>query len=459
MEGYTLQRLLSTLGATAPELDMALLRAADWRISIDSRTVRKGDVFFAIKGDRFNGADYVDDAYAAGAVFSVVNAEEQKTRSFTSPVVSVSDTVKALGAAAKEYRSFFEGDVVAVTGTSGKTTAREMMLAVLKRKWSVHGTKGNFNNQIGLPLSIFGLEKYHQCAVFELGMSAPGEIAYLADITNPDMGVILNVGAGHAEFFKSVEDIAESKLELVPRVNPNGTILINGDDKMLRPALRRSNAKVIFFGCGKDCLYRAESITMQPDGCVMFTVMDQLVQLNVPGMHNVYNALAAFAVGHMKGMDSGEIAKALEDFQAPEQRMQTFKIRNVKIINDSYNANPLSMKAAADVLKIMHGRKKVAVLGDMNELGAMTEYSHISIGRIFAESGISTLCLVGAYADLYEFGAREGGLSASDIQKYPDAESAIPFVKSIIDETDIMLVKGSRSVGMERIIAAVSEGN
>ena len=234
MEGYTLQRLINALDIKTTDFKDSFLNMQISGISTDSRTIQKGDMFFAIRGEKFDGIEFVDNAYESGAVLSVVNAESTEKKIYTSPVVSVENTVHALGEIARDYRAAFTGKVVAVTGTNGKTTAREMMLAVLGTRWNVHGTRENFNNHIGLPLSIFGLEKKHNCAVFELGMSAPGEIAYLANITKPDICVILNVGPGHIEFFTGLEEVAEAKMKLLDSIESDGIAVINGDDELLK---------------------------------------------------------------------------------------------------------------------------------------------------------------------------------------------------------------------------------
>lgn len=457
MKGYTLKRLLNVLDAEPENFEDSFLAGNVNGISTDSRNVRKGDVFFAIHGDRYDGAAFVDNAFDAGAILSVVNSDSVKGKTFTSPVVPVEDPVHALGDVAADYRSDFTGKVIAVTGSNGKTTVREMILAVLRTGYIVHGSKKNFNNQIGLPLSIFGLEKRHDCAVFELGMSAPGEIAYLSKITRPDIGVILNVGHGHIEFFSGLEEIALAKMELLDSIGSEGIVIINGDDELLKPCEGRSAAKVVRFGINTPCDYRAENIVMQPDVCARFEVEGQSIKLKVPGFHNIYNALAAYTVGRMLNVDQGKAAKALGEFEAPNMRMQCFEKQGICFINDSYNANPLSMKAAADVLKNIKGERKIAVLGDMLELGNISEESHFTIGKLFAGIGLECLCLVGKNADIYYRGAREGGMKPESVEIFADIDLAIDFIKSFIRTGDVLLAKGSRALGMEKIIDVVSE--
>ena len=459
MEDYKLQRLLSVLNVKTKNCDNSSLNRQIRGISTDSRSIRQGEVFFAIRGNKYNGIDFVDRAYKTGTFFSIVNADSVEEKNITSPIASVKNSIHALGDVAKDYRSKFAGKVVAVTGTNGKTTVREMMLAVLGTRWSVHGSKGNFNNHIGLPLSIFGLEKKHDCAVFELGMNAPGEIAYLANITKPDIGVILNVGPGHIEFFTGLQEIADAKMELLDSIKEEGVAVINGDDELLKACGKRAHTGIVKFGIYNDCDYRAGNITMQQDGCALFDVEGYSIKLNIPGFHNVYNALAAYTVGRILEVDGSTIARALEKFEAPKMRMQSFVQNGIHFIDDSYNANPVSMKVAADVLKNIRGERKVAVLGDMLELGDKSDELHLDTGKLFAGVGLERLCLVGKKSDIYSNGALQGGMKPEAIKKFSDIDSAIEYINEIKQAGDLIFVKGSRSLGMERIVDAVSEAN
>jgi len=456
MEGYTLQRLINVLDVERDNIKESFLNTRVSGISTDSRTIKKGDVFFAIRGEKFDGAEFVDSAYESGAVLSVVNKDSIKEKNYTSPVVPVENTVHALGEVAKDYRTQFTGKVVAVTGTNGKTTAREMMLAVLGTRWNVHGTRENFNNHIGLPLSIFGLEKKHNCAVFEIGMSAQGEIAYLANITKPDIGVILNVGPGHIEFFTGLEEVAEAKMELLDSIGNEGVAVINGDDELLKECDKRSASKIVKFGVNGDWDYRAENIEIQHDGCARFDVDRHSIKLNVPGFHNVYNAMAAYVVGRILEVDSSEAALALGKFKAPKMRMESFMKNGIHFINDSYNANPFSMRAAADVLQNIKVESKIAILGDMLELGDISDESHLCIGEIFGYIGLEWLCFIGENAELYYRGALKGGMNSETIKKFSDIDSAIEFINKIKRTGDLIFVKGSRALGMEKIIDVIS---
>ncbi len=457
MENYPLQRLINILDGKTERLQDILLPELIDGISIDSRNIRKGEVFFALDGKNHNGADFADKSFEIGAVLSVVNKYEAGKKQFTSPVLTVDDTTQALGKIAADYRSLFTGKVVAVTGTNGKTTVKEMMLKVLGTRFKVHGTIGNFNNQIGLPLSIFGIEEKDDCAVFELGMNAPGEIAYLADITRPDIGVILNIGPGHIEFFKGLKEIAEAKMEMFDSMGSDSVVVINSDEKLLKRSGRRTTSRIIRFGIVKRCDFRAKNIAMHANGCACFTIDDNKVKLKVPGYHNIYNALAAYTVGRIFGVEGSDAVDAIGHFEAPKMRMNTFMRNGVRFIDDSYNANPHSMRAAAEVLRNIKDGRKIAVLGDMLELGDMTEEAHLDIGRLFGSIGLDQLCLVGENVDLYEKGAVESGMRQEAIWKFDDRHAAAQFIYNIKRTGDVIFVKGSRALGLEKIINVIGE--
>jgi len=452
---YTVKRLLEAVGAAPGRMDERLLHEVIGGVSTDTRTLRRGEVFFAVKGERFDGADYVGEAFEKGALLAVVNEDSMVRDYGGNPVAAVKDTVKALGDAAGDYRSLFDGAVVAVTGTSGKTTTREMMLAVLRRRFRVHGTAGNFNNHIGVPLSVFGLRRGHECAVFELGMSGPGEIAYLAAMVRPEVGVVLNVGPAHMEFFPSLEAVADAKMELLGVLPRDAVAVINGDDALLRPARDRCGCRIVTFGVENPADYRARGIAVGPDGCPSFEVGGVRISLKVPGVHNVYNALAAHAVGAVMGVDAALSAAALEEFTAPGMRMQVEESGGIRYINDSYNANPMSMRCAAKVLndmEVREGGRKIAVLGDMLELGETARDAHLNVGRIFGGLGLSHLFLVGEHAGDYREGAVDAGMEPGRIECFADSETAARFIDGFRRPGDVILVKGSRGMRMERIV-------
>ncbi|MHB9030844.1 MAG: UDP-N-acetylmuramoyl-tripeptide--D-alanyl-D-alanine ligase [Candidatus Latescibacterota bacterium] len=456
MTDYTLRQMLAAIGADAETLSETLLNRTPAGVSTDTRTVRPGDVFFGIRGDRFDGSAFAGKALESGAILAVVNEGAALDIDKNAPVVRVPDTIRALGDAARDYRSRFRGPVFAITGTNGKTTVKEMLRATLGTRFRVHATAGNLNNHIGLPLSVFGLEDGHECAVFELGMSAPGEIGYLAGIARPDFGIILNVGPGHMEFFESIEDVAEAKTELLRALSPRGAAVLNGDDPRLRARENGCSCRIVRFGIETSVDFRGEEVKLGSDGCASFRVEGFPVHLRVPGVHNVYNALAAWTAGRLAGLDGKEIVYALENFSAPKMRMQNIIRDGVCYINDSYNANPLSMRAAAEVLRVVRipeGGRLVAVLGDMRELGLVAAEAHREIGKIFGSLRPSLLFLVGEQAALYREGALLSGMDAGGIHAFRNAEEALPAVSTVKRPGDVIFIKGSRALGMERFIS------
>lgn len=456
MEGYTVRRLLTSIDVNPEGFSEQVRDALISGVSTDSRSIQPGEVFFAIKGDTFDGTKFIDDAARGGALLSIVEHDASRQKPYETPIAVVENTVKALGKVAADYRSTFQGKVVAVTGTTGKTTVKDMLLSIIGKKYRVHGTKGNFNNQIGLPYSIMGLRQSHECAVFELGMSAPGEIAELADITKPDIGVILNVGPGHAEFFESIGAIADEKMELLSALNEKGIAVINGDDDLLLAASERTAAKVVRFGLSSTCEYRADDIVINPQGCAQFRANGDVITLQVPGFYSVYNAMAAYAVARELDIKGQTIAEALASFEATDLRMQLSRKNGIHFINDAYNANPLSMSAAAEVMKLSEGSRKIAVLGDMLELGDISVQAHRDVGERFADIGVDMLCLVGTFADAYADGAKSGGLESENIRRFASIEEVTDFLDTEKKSGDLILVKGSRALRMERIINALN---
>ena len=455
MKDFTIGRLISGLEIVSGKVPGELLGTKLTGISTDTRKIKVGDVFFGIKGENFDGGAYSAIAFESGAVLAVVNEDAPVGIETEFPVVRVKDTVTALGDAAREYRSMFGGKVIGITGTNGKTTVKEMVLCILKKRYKVHGTSGNFNNNIGLPLSLFGLDDNQDCAVFEMGMSAPGEIAYLAGIARPEIGIILNVGPAHMEFFRGMDEIADAKTELLGALPENGIAVLNADDKYLMARENRCFCRVMKFGIDNPADFRGQNVVIHEDGCASFTVEGCSVRLQVPGYHTVYNALAAWSAGRLMGLRANTIAEALENFTSPGMRMQITTVQGVRYINDAYNANPLSMKAAAGVLKslLRTGDSKItAVLGDMLELGSITETSHREMGNLFGKLGIDLLCLVGKYAGYYREGAIEAGMDAGKIRVFSTTAEAITCIEERKVPGSTIFIKGSRANGLERII-------
>ncbi len=456
---FSIGRLMNAMKADHERIPEAVLASPLAGITTDSRRAGPGEVFFAIRGERYDGAEFVGAVLEKGAVCAVVNEDARVPDADRSAVATVPDTVKALGDAAGDYRSVFDGPVVAVTGSSGKTTAKEMTAAVLSTRFGVHKTLGNYNNFIGTPLSVFGLERTHTCAVFELGMSAPGEIARLAEIVDPHIGVVLNAGPAHMEFFDSVESVADAKMELLEALDADGTAVVNADEPLLAGAGDKTSAQVVRFGLAENADIRGRNVSVDERGRVSFTVEGTELHLRLPGVHNVSNALAAFAVGKILGVEAGKAAKALESFDAPGSRLQVMESRGFILINDSYNANPLSMKTSAAVLESMtpgpEGRR-MAVVGDMLELGAISRQAHRDVVTMFCGMEVDCLCLVGPLMKAAGIEALGDRASEKRIVMFDDAADASAFVRDYLRDGDVALIKGSRCMRMERIVEAVT---
>lgn len=423
-------------------------------VSTDTRTIRAGDLFFALIGENADGHDYVGAAMEKGAAAAVVSRPVEAEGT----VISVPDTLAALGDLAAWYRRQFNVRAVAVTGSVGKTTTKEMIAAVLARRFRVLKNEGNYNNEIGVPLTVLQLGPEHQILVQELAMRLPGEIAELAEIVRPDIGVITNVGLSHIERLGTQDRIAAAKAELLEALQPEGLAVLNADDPYFGYLAGKSRGDVIAFAATAGDI-RGEDVKVDGDGRPSFTVaVGQTrfaVKLPLVGEHNVPNALAAVAVGLSFGVPTGEIVRALEEFSPPEKRANVLNsLGGWRIFDDTYNASPASMMSALRTLAAMSGRRRIAVLGDMRELGDVADRAHLEVGRVAAESGLSVLVTVGELGRRIADGAREAGFARS-IEEYRTSEEAAVALKEEVRPGDVVLVKGSRAMKMENVVEAL----
>lgn len=423
-------------------------------VSTDSRATRSGDIFFALVGENSDGHAYVGVAIENGAAAAVVS----RTVESSGRIIRVPDTLAALGDLAMWHRRRFDVRVVGVTGSVGKTTTKEMIAQVLSRRLSVLKNVGNFNNEIGVPLTIFRLEPEHDVLVQEMAMRLPGEIAELAEIARPDIGVITNVGLSHIERLGSRDAIAAAKAELLEMLPTDGIVVLNADDAYFDYLSDKAPCDVASYGITRGDI-RAEGIRLDAAGRPTFTVaiggVRFDVSLPVVGEHNVLNALAAVAVGLSFGLPVEEIVLGLESFVPPDKRANIFESKGkYKIFDDTYNANPASMNAALRTLASMNGGRKVAVLGDMLELGDYAVAAHREIGKLAAESGITLLVTVGELGREIGAGARDAGF-AGDIREYDTSEAAGAAVRGEVGRGDLVLVKGSRGMRMENVVEAL----
>lgn len=428
-------------------------------ITTDSRKIKKGDLFIAIKGERFDGHGFAEAAVKSGAAAVL----SQEKLNLEIPYILVEDTLKALHKLAKYYKSKFNIPFIAITGSSGKTTTKDMAASVLAEKYKVLKTEGNFNNALGLPLTLLNLEQSHQICVLEMGMNSLGEIEVLADIARPETGIISNVGTAHIEKLKSRENILKAKMELFTYFNEANTAIVNGDNDMLSQIAHKPY-KIIRYGleAGNDC--RAINIVEKGEEGIDFQVLYQGKTENyfvpMPGIHNVYNALSAICLGKLYGLNSKEICSGLENFKPSKMRMEIFIGKhNIKVINDVYNANPDSTVAAISALNSMEAAgRKVCILGDMFELGDFAKEGHEKVGGFAAESHIDVVAAVGQMASSIINGASKSKGKGIELYSFSTNQEVIDNLKNIIKPNDTILIKGSRGMHMENIVESLREG-
>ena len=422
-------------------------------VSIDTRTIGPGDLFFALTGENSDGHKFLADALAKGALGVVVSRKVEAN----CLAIRVPDTLLALGDLAAYYRSKFRPTVVGVTGSVGKTTTKEMIAAVASANGPVLKNEGNFNNEIGLPLTLLNLAPRHKTAVVELAMRGTGQIAYLAKIAKPSIGVITNIHMSHIELLGSMDAIADAKGELLDFLPSDGAAILNADDAYFEHLSRRASCRLVSFGESPHADVRALSSGIDAKGCCHFEVVTPSgsfdVHIPVPGEHNIKDALAAIAVGEELGISHESIREALAGFKAPEKRSNVIPSRQgYVVIDDTYNASPASVASAVKTLSMMEGDRKIAVLGDMLELGDHSIEAHLQIGRTARECGIDMLMAVGELARLIARGAIDAGMPISAVMEFEDSAQAAKEIKSKLRERDVVLVKGSRAMKMERVV-------
>lgn len=430
------------------------MKDANFGISIDSRTLKRGDVFIALRGKNFDGHSFLDEAFKKGAAAAIVSREKKAHLSGGKPyiLIGVDDTKKALEKLAFTLREKFKGKVIAVTGSNGKTTTKEMIAHVLSSNFDVLKNKGTQNNEIGVPLTIFRLKDNHQIIVFELGASRNGEIFSLKEMTKPDFGVITNIGQAHLEFLKTEENVLAAKLELLTEKSHRvKTAFLNFDDENLKKAAISLKNHVISFGTRKDCQYRASSISLSDRGISFLINEKYKIRLQTIGRHNIYNALAAWAVGRQLGVSAADSQESLATFTFPPHRLQVMKIKDSFLIDDSCNANPQSVKAALKALSsIEQAQNKIACLADMCELGDDSQRLHYEIGFEAGIVGIDTVISFGQFSEFVIRGAEKGG-----VKNCVNAKSKNETLEWLLNNTrpkQAVLFKGSRVIKMEELI-------
>ncbi|MCR1898017.1 UDP-N-acetylmuramoyl-tripeptide--D-alanyl-D-alanine ligase [Irregularibacter muris] len=429
-------------------------------ICIDSRRVKKGDLFIAIKGENFDGHEFIHHAIESGASACIISDPNKRNKN--ADMILVENTLTALQKLAFHYRKKFTIPFIAITGSSGKTTTKDMIAAVLSQKYDVLKTQGNYNNEIGLPLTLFQLEPHHEIAVIEMGMSDLGEISTLVHMVYPDIAVITNIGLTHIENLGTQEKIFEAKKEILETLGTNHIALLNGDDQYLQ-GINSEKYRVAHIGIeGKKLGLKASNI-IKDQKEVAFSVEEGRknignFKLSLPGIHNIYNGLMAIYIGKHFNLSQQEIQQGLDRFKPSQMRMDIFKAGEIEVINDVYNANPDSMNAALQVLRDFNkSSRKIAILGDMLEMGDWSKKAHVEIGHYVSKMGIEVLLTLGEYSSYYIQGARNGGMPKNRTLAFSSNSEVIEYLTSFIENGDVFLVKGSRGLKMEKIVNFLQE--
>ena len=428
-------------------------------ISTDSRTVKPGDLFFALKGERCDGHRYVTHAMNTGAVGAVISNEfniEPAHKNF--PVIRVKDTTTALGDLARYYRQKLNTTIIGITGSNGKTTTKEMTYHLLSHFGPTAKSQKSFNNFIGVPVTIFEIENRHRYGVLEMGTNAPGEIRRLSEIGAPDVAVIVNISKTHLEGLKSIEGVAQAKAEILENLSKGGVFVYNADNPWCAKIARCFKGKTVGFGFSSQAHIKCTDVKKKGKGYVFELNGHLKIPLPLPGYHNIANCLASFAICKALGHDVCSVKDAFSSFKPPSMRIEHQRIGNITIINDAYNANPESVRAALQYLsEIDAAGRKVFVCGDMLELGNESAQLHKEIGETVSHLNIDLLWTVGKYASEIAKAAKSSGTPERQVISFQDVSEITATEINELRENDIVLVKGSRGMHMENIIEKFKE--
>lgn len=429
-------------------------------VVIDSRKIEKDGLFVAIRGARVDGHTFIPQVMEKGALCAV---SEQDLGDTPYPYILVSSCEQALKDIAEHYRRALDIKVVGISGSVGKTSTKEMIASVLGQKYRVLKTAGNFNNEIGLPLTVFNLREEHEIAVLEMGISHFGEMTRLAKVARPDICVITNIGVAHIESLGSRDGILKAKTEMFAYMNSGGTIILNGDDDKLRGFTPENGVRPVLFGLDESCAFRAENIVSRglkgTDAEFVTPASRFRAHISIPGSHMVHNALAGIAVGYALGMTDEQIAAGIEANVPIAGRNNLIEGSRYTVIDDCYNANPASMKASLDVLACADTRT-AAILGDMFELGEKEKEMHYNTGVHAAQAGIDTVICIGALAEEIARGARETAEKehlGTDVRHYADKAAFFADMENVLKEKDTILVKASHGMEFPEIVERLTK--
>ena len=420
-------------------------------VSIDSRKIGKGNAFIAIKGERFDGHDFIRKAVRNGATVVISSKKIVCARDVT--VIGVKDTTKALGQIAAWHRQRFSIPVVAITGSTGKTTTKEMIASVLAKRFKVLKNVGTENNQYGVPLTLLKLKASHQVAVLELGTNQPGDIRWLAKIARPTMGIFTNVGESHLKRLRTPAGVLREKAQLIKYMEPGGVVILNGDDRYLATLPKKyKKQRMVRFGCGKESGHRADDVVVRDNRSLHFKVQRHVFKINSPATHNVYNALAAISCGRVFKIRYNDIIAALSRFSLRGGRQEIRKIGQFWLIDDTYNANPVSLKSAVSTLDTLRIKgKRIVICADMLELGLRSVALHRSAGEMIGRSHADIVLTIGCHARhiTHELKRAKGSITALHCRDLKEVQKRL---KGFCRPGDAVLIKGSRGMHMERIV-------
>lgn len=450
---FTLTQVMQATNAVLKKITSASIFGG---VTTDTRKVEEGMLFVALKGEKFDGHDFIAEAAKKGAIGAIVNKDYDVSRleDVEIDILAVNDTLKAYQDLAKLWRSKFSIPVIGITGSNGKTTTKDLTAAVLSGKWNVLKTQANFNNEIGLPMTLLQLNKSYDAAVVEMGMRGLGQIKLLTDIAKPTIGVITNVGETHMELLGSIENIAKAKSEMAQAIEIDGKVVLNADDEHVAKMHEVTKARPIYFGINHAADVKAFNVKTVGEGKTEFDAFigENMAHftLNMLGIHNVYNCLAALAVGYACGLTIEEMQKGLVSFKPTAMRFEYKKVGDFNVINDAYNASPMSTKAALrNLAKVTDGRK-ILVMGDMFELGSVEVKAHEDVAVQAKEAGVSIIVTRGTLTQNTARKAREIGIP--EVYECVNHEEAVAILKKVLQKDDTVLFKGSHGMHMEKII-------
>ena len=423
-------------------------------VSIDSRTNKAGNIFVCIAGEKFDGHDFARDAAKAGSpVIVVAKARYSEFANVANAVViAVDDTLDALQQLARHYLAIINPRKVAITGTNGKTTTKAMVANLLALRYRTCSTRGNLNNQFGVPLSIFEFDRNCEAAVFEFAMSTPGEIKRLVELYTPDIRVILNIGPAHLETMKTIDAIAEAKFEMLQNYRSDDWVVLNMDDPNIRSRSYRYKVKKVTFGTSPENDIHPDEVRMNGAGRAHLIYQGDDITMPVMGMHHVSNCLAALAVAKIMEIPYAQVKSGIESFVPTGNRMTTEEYQGVTIINDAYNSNPVSAKGALDTIASMKtDGRRIVVFGDMLELGAKAEEYHAELGKKIAAARTDMLVLLGAFSEVVKDSATKAGMDSGKIIVAKDHSEAVEVLVHYLRAGDLVLLKASRGIKLELV--------